>query len=117
MKFMYFSMQYRYSDILLKKNNINFIYNRLICCNHTCVCMVSVSSASRYVTSASHYQSRSSMNIGGLILRNSTELVEAFRIVFSCAQNMYPYWHQLLIRELSSYYTNNKTFVNIAVIL
>ena len=42
-----------YSDILLKKknNNINFIYNRLLCYNHTCfpyfcycycACMVSV---------------------------------------------------------------------------
>ena len=47
MKIMYFSMQYRYSDILLK--NINFIYNRLFRCNHVCYCvgMVSVTSASR----------------------------------------------------------------------
>ena len=33
--------RYRYSDILLK--NINFIYNRLFCC------MVSRTSASRYI--------------------------------------------------------------------
>ena len=47
MKFMYFSIKHRYSDILVKKN-INFIYNRLFCCNHTCyfVGMVSVTSAS-----------------------------------------------------------------------
>ena len=45
----------------LKKNPINFIYNRLFCCNHTCYCvgMVSVTSGSLYVASASHYQSRS----------------------------------------------------------
>ena len=38
---------------------MNFIYNRLFCCNHTCyyVDMVSVTSASRYATSASRYQS------------------------------------------------------------
>ena len=56
-----FSMKYPYSDILLK--NINFIYNRLFCCNHTCYCvgMGSVTSVSRYVTSASRYQIRLSM--------------------------------------------------------
>ena len=69
------SIKYRYCDILLKKN-INFIYNRLFCCNHTCDCvnMVPVTSSSRYITSASHYhtryQSRSSMYIRGLIPRN-----------------------------------------------
>ena len=48
----------RYSDILLK--NIDLIYNRLFCCNLTfyCVGIVSVTSVSRYVTSASRYQSR-----------------------------------------------------------
>ena len=42
--------------------------------------MVSVKSASRYmyVTSASRYQSRSSMNIQGLIPLYSTELNEQF---------------------------------------
>ena len=41
-------------------NPINFIYNHLICCNHTCYCvnMVSVMSASRYITSASRYHPR-----------------------------------------------------------
>ena len=42
--------------------NINFIYMIIpFCCNHTCYCvrMVSVTSASRYITSASRYQSRS----------------------------------------------------------
>ena len=60
-EFTYFSIRYRYSDILLK--NINFIYNRLLCCNHTfyCVGMVSVTSASRYVTSTSRSPSRYSM--------------------------------------------------------
>ena len=40
------------SDILLKKNNnINFIYNHLFCCDHTCYCvnMVSVTSALKSV--------------------------------------------------------------------
>ena len=40
---------------LLKKTHINFIYNRFFCCNYTCyyVNMVSVTSASHYITSAS----------------------------------------------------------------
>ena len=46
--------------------------------------MVSVTSASRYITSASHYhpryQSRSSMYIRGLIPRNFAELAEAVSI-------------------------------------
>ena len=52
-------------------------------CNHTCYCvnMVSVTSASRYITSASRYnpryQSRSSMYIRSLIPRNFAELAEA----------------------------------------
>ena len=42
---------------------INYRYSRLFCSNHTyyCVGMVSVMSATRYVTSTSRYQSRSSM--------------------------------------------------------
>ena len=63
---------------------MNFIPNRLICYNHTepcyCVCIVSVTSASRYVTSTSRYQSRSSMYNRGLIPRNSTELAESVPI-------------------------------------
>ena len=49
--------------------NINFTYNRLFCCNQTCYCvgMVSVTPVSHYVTSASRYQSRSSMYIRSLI--------------------------------------------------
>ena len=79
MKFMYFSIKYRYSDILVK--NINFIYNHLLCCNHTCYCvnMVSVMSVSRYIMSASRYhpryQSRCSMYID--LWSDSTELAEA----------------------------------------
>ena len=42
--------------------------------------MVSVTSASHYVTSASRYQSRSSMYIGSLIPQNSTELADAVQI-------------------------------------
>ena len=55
-----------------KPTHINFIYNRLFCCNYTCHCadMVSVTPASRYVTSASRYQSRSSTYIRGLSSRN-----------------------------------------------
>ena len=58
-------------------------YRNLFCCNHTCYCvsMVSVTSTSRYITSASchhpRYQSRSSMYIRGLIPQNSAELAEA----------------------------------------
>ena len=43
--------------------------------------MVSVTSASRNVTSASHYQTGSSMYIQGLIPQNSTALAEAVPIV------------------------------------
>ena len=42
--------------------------------------MLSVTSAPGYVTSASRYQSRSSMYIGGLTPRNSTELAQAVPI-------------------------------------
>ena len=64
------------------KKTINFIYNRLFCCNHTCYCvsMVSVTPALRYVMSVSRYQSRSSMYIRGLIPWNSTEFTEAVQI-------------------------------------
>ena len=67
-----------YSNILLK--NIIFIYNRLCCCNKTCYCIsiVSVTSASRYVTSASRYQSRFLMYIRGLIPQNKPR---QFRLV------------------------------------
>ena len=82
MKFMYFSIKYRYSDILLKKTST------LLCCDHTCYCvnMVSVTSAARYITSASHnmyhprYQSRSSMYIFGLIPQKFAKLAEAVLI-------------------------------------
>ena len=77
MKLMYFSIKYRYSNTLLK--NINFIFNRLFCCNYTCHCvrMVYVTSASRDVASASRYQRRSLMYIRGLIPQNSMELAKA----------------------------------------
>ena len=42
--------------------------------------MASVTSASRYGTSASRFQCRSSMYIRGLIQRNSTELAQAVPI-------------------------------------
>ena len=76
----FFSIKYRYNDVLLK--NINLIYNRLFCCNHTGynVGMVSVTSASRYVTSASRYHSRSSMYIRGLIPWNPAKSVETVPI-------------------------------------
>ena len=61
----------------------------MCCCNHTCYGMVSVTSASRYITSASRYhpryQSRSSAYIRGLIQRNFAELAQAVPIVtLSC---------------------------------
>ena len=45
------SIKYRYSDtrILLTKT-INFIDNRLFCCNHTCYCIGMVFMTSRYVS-------------------------------------------------------------------
>ena len=58
-------------DLFLKKVEFNFIL-----CTYTCYCgnMLSVTSASRYIMSASRYhpryQSRSSMYIRGLIPRN-----------------------------------------------
>ena len=89
MKFMFFSIKYRYSDILLKKQQHKLHLSRLFCCNHTCYCvnMVSLTSASRYITSAScyhpRYQSRSSMYIRGLIPRNYAELAKAVPIAAS----------------------------------
>ena len=82
----FFSIKYRYTDILLKKHKLHL--SHLFCCNHTCyfLNMVSVTSASRYITSESRYhpryQSRSSMNIRGLIPRNFAELAEAVPIGF-----------------------------------
>ena len=79
-----FSIKYCYSDILLKKHF--FHLSRLFCCNHTyySVNMVSVTSASRYITSGSgyhrRYQSRSSMYICGLIPWNFAELAETVPI-------------------------------------
>ena len=70
---------------LLKKTHKDHL-SRLFRCNHTCYCvnMVSVTSASRYITSASRYhlryQSRSSMYIGSLIPQNFVELTEAVPI-------------------------------------
>ena len=60
--------------------------SRLFCCNHTyyCVNMVSVTSVSRYITSASRNhprdQRRSSMYIRGLNPRNFAEIAEAVPI-------------------------------------
>ena len=77
----FFSIKYRFWDILLKKHKLHL--KRLFCCNHTCFCvsMVSATSASRYITSATRYhpryQSKSSMYIRGMIPRNFAELAEA----------------------------------------
>ena len=67
-----FSIKYRCSAISFEKKDINFIYYRSFGCNHTCYCVsiVCVTPASRYVTSASRYQSRSSIYIRGMIPRN-----------------------------------------------
>ena len=50
----FFSIKYRYSDILLKKHNIHL--SRLFA--RFCLNMVSVTSASRYISSASRYHPR-----------------------------------------------------------
>ena len=62
-----------------------------VCCNYTCYCvnMVSVTSASRYITSASRYhqlyQSRSSKYIRGLIQWNFAGWSEAVPIdMYAC---------------------------------
>ena len=74
----------KYRDILLKKPKLHL--SSSFCCNHTCYCinMVSVTSASHYIMTASRYhpiyQSRSSMYISGLIPRNFAELAEAVPI-------------------------------------
>ena len=52
--------------------------------------MVSVTQASRFVKSASRYQSTSSMYIRGLIPRNSTELAEAVPICINMIYQLYP---------------------------
>ena len=55
MKFMYFSIKYRYTE-----KSINLIKISLFCCKQTCYCvnMVSVTLAPRYIMSASHYRPR-----------------------------------------------------------
>ena len=104
-----FSIKYSYSDILLEKKHLDFIYGILwivvtvcfaaieltIYCNG----MVSVTSASRYLTSTSRYQSRPSMLIRGLIRKNSMELAEAVPIeilssgyqVYKCNKQLYSF--------------------------
>ena len=78
-----FSINYRYSDILLKKHELHL--SHLFCCIHICYCvnMVSVTSASRYNP---RYQGRSSMYIRGLIPRNFAELVES--VLIGCRQGV-----------------------------
>ena len=65
------------------RKGINLIYNRLLCCYHTCNCvgMVSGTSAPRYVTSASRYPKRSSMYNRGLIPRNRP--LRQFRLIWT----------------------------------
>ena len=76
-----------------KKHELHL--SRLFCCNHTCYCigMVSVTSASRYITSTSRYhpryQSRSSMYIRCLIPRNFAESTEPVPIVTMPVHNMH----------------------------
>ena len=70
-------------SIKLKKTH-KLHLSHLFCCNHTCYCVnkVFVTSAPRYITSASRYHrryhNRSTMYIRGLpIPRNCTKLAEA----------------------------------------
>ena len=73
----------RINEVYIFFQKLKLYLSRLFCCNHTCYCvnMVSVTSASRYITSASRYhpryQSRSLMYIRGLIPQNFAELAEA----------------------------------------
>ena len=105
-----FSINYSYGDILLeKKTHLDFIYGILwivvtVCfaaieLTIYCIGIVSVTSASRYLTSTSRYQSRPSMYIRGLIPQNSMELAEAVQIeilssgyqVYKCNKQLYSY--------------------------
>ena len=118
-----FSIRYSYSDILLEKH-IYFIYGILwivvtacfaaIELTIDCICMVSVTSASCYVTPTSRYQSRPSMYIRGLISQNSMELAEAVPIgipssgyqVYKCNKQLYSYIlnPQLNCRQLNIFF-------------
>ena len=75
---------YVFFNQISKKHKLHL--SHLFCCNHTCYCvnMVSVTSALRYITLASHYhqryQSGALMYTRGLILRNLAELAEAVQI-------------------------------------
>ena len=70
---------YMYPKSLISRINEFYVFfNKISLCY--CVGMVSVTSASRYVTSASRNQRSSSMYIRGLIPRNSMELAEAVPI-------------------------------------
>ena len=100
MMLMYFSLKYRFSGISLKRHQLH--YNCFFCCDHTCYCgnMISVTSASFYLTSASRYlprcQSRSLMYIRGLIPRNFAELAETVPIVATVSKkkkNMISKYH------------------------
>ena len=83
MKFMFFSEISLY--FIVKKHKLDL--SHLFCWNHTCYCVDigSVTSKSRYITSASRYhpryQSRSSMYICGLIPQNFAKLAEAVPMV------------------------------------
>ena len=95
-------MKFSYSDILLKKHKLQV--SHLFCCNHTCYCfnMVSVTSASHYITSASRYhlgyQCRSSMYIHGLIPGNFAEFAEAVPIGVPSEVTYHPDYELRLIR-------------------
>ena len=87
MKFMYFSIKYCYSDILLKKTYKTSFITIFLLLSHLflyCIDMVFVTSASCYLMSAScyhpHYRSKSSMYIRGLIPWNFAEWAEAVPI-------------------------------------
>ena len=116
MKFTFFSIKYRYSDILLKKKH-KLHLNRLFCCNHTyyCVNRVSVTAVSRYITSAScHnplYQSRSSIYIRGLIPRNFAEL--AGEVMPQSYQHTIP-WHCEEETQNTDSHTTARTHLNLS---
>ena len=83
--------------------NINFIYNRLFCCNHTCYCVGIVS-----VTSASRYQSRSSMCIRGLIPRNPRNWPRQFRLFRGYTKTSRQWQfrcHQISVKRIHLFFT------------
>ena len=83
MQFMYFSINYRYSDILLKKQQHKLhLYPFILLQSHLLLCFYGFCDVSVTLcnVSVTLYQNWCSMYIRGLIPRNFTEVAEAVPI-------------------------------------